>query len=91
MKTRGPSGAVCVNLYDAKTNLSKLVEQAMRGEPVIIAKSGTPVVKLVPVDAPAHAKRKRLGFLAGAFQVPDAATFNAMGHEEIARLFAGDE
>jgi prevent-host-death family protein len=38
-----------VNMHEAKSNLSKLVEQALQGEEVILAKRGTPLVKLVPV------------------------------------------
>ena len=38
-----------VNMHEAKTNFSKLVERALRGEEVVIARSGTPLVKLVPV------------------------------------------
>lgn len=41
--------ATQVNIYEAKTQFSKLINQAMAGEEVIIAKSGKPVVKLVPV------------------------------------------
>ena len=40
-----------VNIYDAKAKLSQLVERAMIGEEVIIAKAGNPMVKLVRVDA----------------------------------------
>lgn len=39
------------NIHDAKSNLSKLIEQALRGEEVIIARAGTPVVRLVPIQA----------------------------------------
>lgn len=42
-----------VNMHEAKTNFSKLVERALRGEEVIIARSGKPLVKLVPVAGPA--------------------------------------
>ncbi len=45
------------NLYVAKTSLSRLVEQAVEGEEVIIAKAGRPMVKLVPVQTPAATKR----------------------------------
>ncbi len=38
-----------VNMHEAKTNFSKLVELALKGEEIIIARSGTPLVKLVPV------------------------------------------
>jgi prevent-host-death family protein len=47
-----------INLYDAKTNLSKLVERAAAGEEIIIAKSGKPKAKLVPYEAP---REKRIG------------------------------
>jgi prevent-host-death family protein len=46
-----------VNLYDAKTNLSKLVERAAAGEEIVIAKSGKPKAKLVPYEAP---RKKRV-------------------------------
>jgi len=44
------------NIHDAKTNLSKLIEAALRGEEVVIAKAGKPVVRLVAivVDEPAE-------------------------------------
>jgi prevent-host-death family protein len=45
-----------INLYDAKTNLSKLVDRAAAGEEIVIAKGGKPKAKLVPYEAP----RKRL-------------------------------
>jgi prevent-host-death family protein len=41
-----------VNIHEAKTNLSKLIERARSGDEVIIAKAGTPMVRLVPVDRP---------------------------------------
>jgi prevent-host-death family protein len=41
-----------VNMQDAKTHLSRLVEAAAKGEPFIIVKAGKPLVKVVPVDAP---------------------------------------
>jgi prevent-host-death family protein len=42
-----------VNIHEAKSNLSKLIERARSGDEVIIAKAGTPMVRLVPVDPPA--------------------------------------
>lgn len=48
-----------VNLYEAKTNLSQLVEDAAKGEEIIIAKNGKPMVKLVVVT-PAEAPKKRV-------------------------------
>ena len=58
-----------VNIHEAKTHLSRLVDAASKGEPFIIAKAGKALVKVVPIDAPAAPRR--LGFLRGAFTVPD--------------------
>jgi prevent-host-death family protein len=77
-----------VNIHDAKTNLSRLVEQAAKGEPFVIAKAGKPLVKVVPLDAPVAGQTRRLGFMAGQISVPD--DFDRMGGAEIERLF-GDE
>ena len=53
-----------VNLHDAKTNLSRYVEQGLDGEEVVIARAGKAMVRLVPVDeAP---RRRELGFLQGS-------------------------
>ena len=76
-----------VSVEEAKTHLSRLVEAAAKGEPFIIAKAGKPLVKVVPLDAPAAARR--LGFMRGAFTVPD--DFDTMDQEEIEKLFYGDE
>ena len=77
-----------VNIHEAKTNLSKLVDQAAKGEPFVIAKAGKPLVKVVALDAPSPDEAHRLGFLAGAIQVPD--DFDRMGEAEIAHLFGDD-
>lgn len=74
-----------VNIHEAKTHLSRLVEQAAAGETVVIAKAGKPMVKVVRVDAPEAGEIRRLGFLNGAFTVPD--DFDRMGEDEIAALF----
>jgi prevent-host-death family protein len=76
-----------VNMHEAKTHLSRLVEAAAKGEPFIIAKAGKPLVKVVPVDAPAAPRR--LGFMAGEFTTPD--DFDTMDQAEIERLFGVDE
>lgn len=55
---------VKVNLYEAKTQLSKLVERAARGEEIVIAKNGTPVARLVAMPK-AVTRKRRLGQLAG--------------------------
>ncbi len=76
-----------VNIHDAKTQLSRLVEQAARGESFIIAKAGKPKVKVVPLDAADVGTANRLGFMAGEFSVP--ADFDQMGADELENLFAG--
>jgi prevent-host-death family protein len=53
-----------VNLYEAKTQLSALVEAAAGGEEVVIAKNGKPRAKLVPVEPPARREPRRFGFWA---------------------------
>jgi prevent-host-death family protein len=78
-----------VNMHEAKTHLSRLVDRAAKGEPFIIAKAGTPLVKVVPVDAPVARKVRRLGFLAGQIEVPD--DFDTMFAEEIEKEFHGEE
>jgi prevent-host-death family protein len=72
-----------VNIHEAKAQLSKLVEQAAKGEPFVIAKAGKPLVKVVALDAPTVPQR--LGFLAGEIAVPE--DFDRMGETEIAALF----
>jgi prevent-host-death family protein len=77
-----------VNIHDAKTNLSKLVARAAKGEPFVIAKAGKPLVKVVPVDSPSPGEIRRVGFMAKQLNVPD--DFDRMGGEEIGRLFGTD-
>jgi prevent-host-death family protein len=72
-----------VNIHEAKTQLSRLVDRAARGEAFVIAKAGKPLVKVSAVDAPAEPRR--LGFLKGEIEVPD--DFDRMGDREIAVLF----
>lgn len=77
------------NIHEAKTQLSKLVEQAAKGESFVIAKAGKPMVKVIALDAPEPSQQKRFGFMAGQIKVPD--DFNTMGAKEIQKLFAGKE
>ena len=74
-----------VNIHEAKTHLSRLVEQAAQGQSFVIAKAGKPMVKVMALDAPTGANVKRLGFLSGHIEVPD--DFDRMGSEEIEGLF----
>ncbi|MFC5608558.1 type II toxin-antitoxin system Phd/YefM family antitoxin [Variovorax soli] len=75
-----------INIHEAKTHLSRIVERVARGESFVIAKAGKPMVKVVPLDAQEAAPPKRLGFLAGQIEVPD--DFDTMGSTEIEHLFS---
>ncbi|MBP9726256.1 MAG: type II toxin-antitoxin system prevent-host-death family antitoxin [Gammaproteobacteria bacterium] len=77
-----------VNIHEAKTQLSRLIDLAVKGEPFIIAKAGKPLVKVERLEAPEKKKRK-LGFMAGQMQVPD--DFDTISQGEIERLFHGEE
>ena len=74
-----------VNMHEAKTHLSRLVEAAAQGEAFVIARAGKPLVKVVPMTAPAVTTPSRLGFLRCTAPVPD--DFDRMGADEIEALF----
>jgi prevent-host-death family protein len=76
-----------VNIHEAKTNLSRLVEEAAKGKPFIIAKAGRPMVKVLPLSAEEHSDPDKLGFMAGEISTPD--DFNSLGAQEIIGLFEG--
>jgi prevent-host-death family protein len=76
-----------VNIHEAKTQLSRLVEKASKGESFVIAKAGKPLVKVTALSSPTGAEVRRLGFMAGQISVPD--DFDRMGREEIQRIFGG--
>lgn len=78
---------ITVNIHEAKTHLSRLIERAAKGEVLVIAKAGRPMAKLVPIAATEPAEARRLGFLKDAFRVPD--DFDRMGSDEIGELFGG--
>jgi len=75
-----------VNIYEAKTRLSELVEQARQGETIVIAKAGTPMAKLVPMHEGPRRKIK-FGSMKGEFvEAPD---FDAPLPDELLDLFEG--
>jgi len=78
-----------INIHEAKTHLSRLVEQASKGEAFVIAKAGKPMVKVVPLAEPATTQVKPIGFMEGQIKVPD--DFDTLMQDEIIRLFEGDE
>ena len=76
-----------VNIHEAKTHLSRLIEMAVNGEPFIIAKSGKPMVKVEAFEKPVKNAKNRIGFLEGQISIPD--DFNTMFQEEIIEMFEG--
>jgi prevent-host-death family protein len=77
---------VQVNIHEAKTHLSRLVDRAAAGEEIVIARAGKPVARLVGYEAPVE--RRRLGVWRGAVWI--APDFDDED-KEITRLFEGDE
>lgn len=76
-----------VTIHEAKTRLSKLVDEASNGESFVIAKAGKPIVKVTAIHAPTGVQIRRLGFMVGQISVPD--DFDRMGGEEIEPIFGG--
>ncbi|MDX7998586.1 type II toxin-antitoxin system prevent-host-death family antitoxin [Xenorhabdus sp. Reich] len=75
-----------VNIYDAKTNLSRIVQEVARtGEPVVIAKNGHALVKVVAYRE--EKPKRKLGFLKGKGIVP--TNFDDMNSTELVEMFEG--
>ena len=79
-----------VNIHQAKTHLSRLIERAANGETITIAKAGKPMAKIVPLEEtqPVVDTSRRFGFMKGQIQVPD--DFDTMGQAEIEAMFYGE-
>ena len=75
-----------VNIHEAKTHLSRLIDRARQGEPFIIAKAGKPLVKVCAISLESSTVMHRLGFMRGQLSVPE--DFDRMGGDEIVKLFA---
>lgn len=60
-----------INIHEAKTHLSRLVEAAAKGEPFIIAKAGKPMVKVVPLVEEAGRNIQPIGFMKGQISILD--------------------
>ncbi|MFN8612900.1 MAG: type II toxin-antitoxin system prevent-host-death family antitoxin [Vulcanimicrobiota bacterium] len=73
-----------VNVHEAKTQLSRLLERAHSGEEIVIAKNGRPYARLVPIEA---SQPRQLGFLRGTFEV-GPEFFEPMTDDEL-RLWEG--
>ena len=76
-----------VNMHEAKTHLSRLVREAVNGEPFVIARAGKPMVRVVSIETPEPTETRRIGFMAGEISVP--ADFDRMASEEIETMFEG--
>jgi prevent-host-death family protein len=74
-----------INIHEAKTHLSRIVDEVAAGTEVIIAKAGRPIARIVPLDS--GAPKKRLGLLKGKIEVPD--DFNAPLPEDLLDAFEG--
>jgi prevent-host-death family protein len=74
-----------INIHEAKTHLSRLVDEVSAGEEIIIAKAGKPLARLVPFQR--RGGRRKLGALAGRFRVPD--NFDAPLPPEVLDDFEG--
>ena len=78
-----------VNVHEAKTHLSKLLDGIERGESFVIAKAGKPVARVIPIDAPEPRAPRRIGFAEGMYSIPD--DFDTMFQEEIEATFHDSE
>lgn len=77
-----------VNMHEAKTHLSRLVEEAAAGSSFVICKAGRPLVQVSAIDADGQGTpARRLGLLEGQCQVPD--DFDQMEADALADLFEG--
>jgi prevent-host-death family protein len=77
------------NIHEAKTHLSRLVDEAEQGDSFVIAKAGKPKVKVIRIDAPEGKADRRFGSLKGQILVPD--DFDTMFVEEIDKMFHGEK
>jgi prevent-host-death family protein len=84
----GSEGLEQVNMHEAKTHLSKLVERVEEGEEIVISRSGTPAAKLVPV--PKKLGPRKLGGWEGKMKMPSDEEWEAMD-KEIEQLFEESE
>lgn len=77
-----PTKIDVVNVHDAKTHFSRLLERAHGGEEIVLAKAGKPYAKLVPYEAPLPRKRVG-GGLKVTGDIPDSVWFDALPEDEL--------
>jgi prevent-host-death family protein len=84
-----PLAGKMVNVHEAKTHFSKLLDRAHAGEEIVLAKAGRPYAKLVPIDPPENREPRRPGRLKGTFpELPDSFFFDPLPDEEL-KLWEG--
>lgn len=76
-----------INIYEAKTHLSRLVDEAGQGADIVIARAGKPVARLCRIQP--KARKRKLGVLDGRFKIPD--DFNAPLPDEVLAAFTGSD
>ncbi len=79
-----------INIHDAKTHLSKLVEKAAAGESFVIAKAGKPLVKVTRFDAPEKTS-SLLGCMRGEAIFDEDLDIKKLGADEVVALFEGSD
>ena len=77
-----------VNIHEAKTHLSRLIDRAVKGESFVIARAGKPLVRVVALEDDSNKPARRVGFLEGDIAVPE--DFDRMGSSEMEALFGVD-
>jgi prevent-host-death family protein len=76
-----------VNIHDAKTRFSKLINQALKGDEIVIARDGKPLIRLVPFTEEPQVRKG--GQFKGIIQISD--DFDAPLPDDILKYFGGDE
>ncbi len=77
-----------VEIHEARKHLSRLVQEAVDGDPFVITRDGEPLVEVVSIDTPEPAAARRTGFMVSQISVPP--DFDRMGAREIESLFDAD-
>jgi prevent-host-death family protein len=81
-----------INIHEAKTHLSRLVDEAVQGEPFVIAKAGKPKVLVTRLDESPSPPKRLIGFMKGMYTLPD--NFDEIDKEldkEIEALMLGED
>jgi len=81
-----------INIHQAKTHLSRLVDEAEQGDSFIIAKAGKPKVKVIRLSAPETPAKRRLGSLEGMYSLPENYwEADKEMDQEIEKMFFGED